>query len=211
MSLQFLKKIKRNYQDYGLFITIRKCLGMIVKPLFTKITYRIYLINLSSFSLKTPLSKKFIFRPIQGYESDIIQQIESLEEWLSGEVTKKLEKGGLCMVALDETRVAGFNLIHFEEINFPLIHFRKSLRKWESYSEQITVNKQYRGMGLASNLRYAIFDELKKRGIRKLYGGAQKDNIASLKLAKRVGFKFLADISYFRVLLCRRFNFKRVS
>ena len=93
-----------------------------------------------------------------------------MEEWLKGKVASRLEAVGLCLVALDGERVAGFNLVSLGEGRIPLIGLRRDLRENEVWSDQITVSKNYRDKGLGSTLRYRIFKELKKRGVRRIYG-----------------------------------------
>jgi RimJ/RimL family protein N-acetyltransferase len=47
--------------------------------------------------------------------------------------------------------------------------------------------------------------------VRRFYGGAFPSNVASLELARRLGFRELADIEYHRILLVRRWRLRRVS
>lgn len=122
-----------------------------------------------------------------------------MAEWFADELGHKLAKGSLCLVALDGNRVAGFNVISFGSIYIPLLNMTRSFREGEAWSEHIGVHKDYRKMGLASQLRYRILAELKLRGIKRLYGGALRSNIASLKLARRIGFKEFADVYYRRI------------
>ena len=46
-----LKKIKRNRQDYGTLTTITKGLLYLLTPIYKKVTYRIYCIELENFML----------------------------------------------------------------------------------------------------------------------------------------------------------------
>ena len=62
-----------------------------------------------------------------------------------------LKYGGLCVVALDGEKVAGFNLVSFNEVYIPLLELKKKFRKDQAWSEQITVSKDYRKQGLRFN------------------------------------------------------------
>jgi len=77
-------------------------------------------------------------------------------------------------------------------------------------SQQITVNKDYRGKGLGTSLRTHAFIELKKRNIRKFYGGTLNINEANSRLSKKAGFEFFVDIHFLRLFGCKMWKYKRV-
>ena len=163
------KKILRNKNDYGLFITFKKSIAYIIKPFYENKTYRIYRLNLDSYQFMPSSGCTYIFRWIDHDDTILIEQIENMEEWLKGKVRILLQSSYLCMVALDGEKVAGFNIITLDKGRLPLIAFSKKLRDHEAWSVQITVNKNYRGKGLATELRYRVFNELKKMGLKTFY------------------------------------------
>lgn len=181
-----------------------------IKPFYVNMTYRVYAIDLKNTQPVTFNKSEFRFKVVDCQDKNIIDQIEDMEEWLQGRVSLMIRNQSFCMVALDNGKVAGFNLINFGTGCLPLIGFRKKLKKGQVWSDQITVHKDYRGKGLATKLRYRVFEELKNRGVEKIYGGAQVSNTASLKLARKVGFSDLADIQYLKVLSRKKYNYKRV-
>ena len=205
------KKILRNLNDYGFLVTLNKSLSFIVKAFYEHKTYRIYMIDLDNFHNKPVNNNDFIFKLINKNDIDIIQQIEDMEEWLQGKLSAKLQSQGLCLVALDRENVAGFNLVAFGEVFIPLINMEKMLEEKEAWSEQITVHKSYRRKGLATELRYRVFNELKKRGVRKFFGGTLIGNEPSLGLANKVGFQCIADVRYIKVFNFSRRNHKELS
>ena len=198
------RKIQRNFVDYGLSVTLKKGVLYPFSALFESRVYRIYSINLEALDDFECKNNNFSYKFIGIKHIEIIRQIELMEEWLKGQVQERLEGKGICLVALDKERVAGFNLVSFGEIFIPLLTLTKVLPDNEAWSDQITVHHNYRRRGLASNLRFRIFRELKAKGITKLYGGALKSNIASLKLARRTGFREVSDIHYLKI-----FGFKK--
>ncbi|GMT46717.1 MAG: hypothetical protein IEMM0007_0283 [bacterium] len=204
------KKVLRNLNDYSFSITLRKIISYLIQPVYENRTYRIYRFDLENFQEIPSGESVFAFKIIDKSDTGIIRQIEDMEEWLKGKVASRLEAVGLCLVALDGERVAGFNLVSLGEGRIPLIGLRRDLRENEVWSDQITVSKNYRGKGLGSTLRYRIFKELKKRGVRRIYGGTQISNLASLNLARKVGFKEIADVQYLKILNKKRLRFKRV-
>ncbi|MEN8142663.1 MAG: GNAT family N-acetyltransferase [Thermodesulfobacteriota bacterium] len=173
-------------------------------------TYRIYAIDITGFNGSLPEDGDFTYKLVDADDIDCIDQIECMEEWLWGRVKNKLENGFLCLAAMDGPTVAGFNIVALEEGSLPLVHFTRKLRPHESWSVQITVRKNYRGKKLASTLRNRIFAILRDSGVKKLYGGTNVSNVASLQLARKVGFKELADYRYRKVFNNTRFTCTRV-
>lgn len=210
-AMNLLRKLKRNIEDYGAITALRKGLMYSLKPFYENRVYRIYRIELENLILRNVGRNDFTFRIIDSKDSMIIEQIEKMEEWLHGELVTRLEKKGLCLAALDKERVAGFNLIAFKEAFIPLLKHKKVLPQDEAWSEQITVHKDYRRRGLASDLRYRIFFELKKKGIRKLYSGALKSNEIGLRVNRKVGFKEIADVKFIRFLGYKNYRCNRLN
>ncbi len=133
-----------------------------------------------------------------------------MAEWMRGELVDKIASGSLCLVILDENKVAGFNLITFGGVFIPLIKLKRVFHQHDAWSEHIAVHKNYRRRGLATQLRYRIFDELRRRGYKKLYGGTLVSNKPSLKLAHKLGFKEIADIRYLKILDSKSWRFNRI-
>lgn len=205
------RKISRNIEDYGPKIAIKKGLAYLLRPFYNNAVYRIYGIDLRNWEVREVDRDDFIFQIVDGEDSEIINQIEAMEEWLRGKLKAKVEKGRLCLVALDKEQVAGFNLIAFGEVFLPLDRLRKVFEADEAWSEHITVNKGYRRRGLGSDLRYKVFLELRKIGIKKLYGGTFIDNEPNLRLSRKVGFLELNDIHYFKLLGYKKCQYREVN
>lgn len=206
-----IKKFLRNLNDYGFSIAMKKGMAFLVKPFYENKTYRVYVKQIDGLKKNSVNSNSFRFMLISPDNTEIIRQIEEMEEWLGGQVLNLLKTRYICMVAMDDGKLAGFNLVAFQEGELPLIEYRKKLRKHEAWSEQISVHPDYRGKGLGTSLREHVFDELYNRGITKFYGGAQRNNIASLKVAQKSGFRNIADIQYVKVLHRKQHNFKRIK
>lgn len=204
------QKVRRNLQDYGLSITLRKTLAYLLRAAYFQQVYRIYRIDLAS-------AKPFVDNQIHSFQFKLvtpadlewIAQIESIAEWLQGQLAEGLSGGQICLVALDGDKVAGFNLIGLETATLPLVNLQKKLRKGVAWSEHIAVKKEYRKSGLGSHLRFRIFQELKSRGFRRLYGGTLRSNTASLSLARSVGFRELGDIHYRKIFSFEKWWYTR--
>ena len=210
MNGKCLKKIRRNLRDYGVPVTLAKGVAYLFRLLYEHRAYRVYKIELDGRHIPQSAAGPLLFRLLGEKEKEIIGQIEEMEEWLDDKLAEKLKARSFCMVVLDGERVAGFNLVTMDEVHIPLINVRKVLRPGSAWSEQITIQKDYRNRGLATELRHRVYAELEKRGIGKFYGGSLACNTASLKLAQKAGFTFLADVTYCRIFSCRRWEYRRV-
>lgn len=207
------RKVRRNLQDHGWRVTIQKSLRYLLKPFYVERIYRIYEIDLRTDPSPARFPSKslhFEARILSPDDAFPIRQIEKSQEWLENKLTHKIRGGGLCLAAYENDKLAGFNLISFGEVFIPLINRKRTFRKGEAWSEQIVIMKEFRNQGLGSELRYRIFDLLRSRGIRKLYGGTLVGNTASLNLAKRVGFRAIADVRYRKILSRETWESRRV-
>ena len=190
-------KVRRNLEDYGWRIALKKTFAYLVRSVYLQQVYRIYRINLDAIKPSEVSNKhNFTFKILTTQNVDMIAQVENIAEWLRGHLKERIAKGQLCLVALDGDNVAAFNLINFEQAILILVKLKKELREGSAWSSHIAVKKEFRGTGLGSQLRYRIFEELKRRGIRRLYGGTLRSNTASLKLTRSVGFTEIVDIHY---------------
>jgi GNAT superfamily N-acetyltransferase len=134
-----------------------------------------------------------------------------MEEWLKNKLESRLKSGSVCLVALDNDKVIGFNLVAFNKVFIPLIKMKKKLKPHSAWSEQISVHKDYRGRGLGAQLRYRIFAELHKRGIKTFYGGTLIKNIPNLMLTRKVEFEEFVDVHYFKLFNHKRLSYKRIK
>lgn len=208
----FVRKFQRNLEDYGWSITLRKGLGYLFQSVYAHRVYRIYRIDLTiAQALPETEGHGLIFKILDQDDDRAIDQIENVHEWLRGGLKESIKSGGLCLTAFEGDFVAGFNLIGFGEVFMPLVDKKRVFRKRHAWSEQIAVHKDFRQRGLGAELRYRIFEELKRRGFKRLYGGALTSNIASLKLARKVGFREIIDIQYSRVLGRNFWRYKKVK
>ena len=204
-------KVRRNFEDYGWRIALKKTVAYLVRSVYLQQVYRIYRINLDSIKLPDDYNKhNFTFKILTTQNVDMIAQVENIAEWLRGHLKERIAKGQLCLVALDGDNVAAFNLINFEQAILILVKLKKELRQGSAWSSHIAVKKEFRRTGLGSQVRYRIFEELKRRGIHRLYGGTLRSNTASLKLTRSVGFTEIVDIQYRKFLSFENWKYTRV-
>jgi len=203
-------KVQRNVDDYGWLVAAKKSVAYLLRAIYFQQAYRIYRIDLGKAKLPQDFSPhNFTFKILTVQNVDMIADVEDIAEWIRGQLRDKIAAGQLCMVALDGDKIAGFNLINFRQATLILVNLQRKLRPGDAWSEHIAVKKEFRRTGLGSQLRYRIFEELRKRGFRRLYGGTLCSNTASLRLTRSVGFKQIADIQYRKFFSIERWRYKR--
>ena len=206
-----LKKMHRNRRDYGSVAAIKKGLSYAFKPFYQSIHFRIYVIDLAKIQLNWVERKGYSFDILNKNDFEKILQIVEMEEWLTDIIYKKIEGKGLCLIVSKGAEVIGFNLISLDEAYIPLIKQKRILKEFEAWSDQISVKKKYRRSGIATELRNFAFLELKIRGIKKLYGGTLLKNTASLRLARKTGFKEITDVHFLNVLGHKKWEYYEVK
>ncbi len=207
----FTHRLQRNLEDYGWSITLRKTIAYLFGFIYFKQIYRVYRIDLNARTQKEcSAGKDFTFKILTPQDVNEITQIESMAEWLRGQLKERITSGYLCLVALDGSIVAGFNLISFDTGLLVLVNLKKKLRSGRAWSEHIGLKREYQKARLGSRLRYGVFEILRKRGVRWFYGGTLRSNIASLNLTRSVGFRVFADIHYVRLFRTQRWRVVRV-
>lgn len=204
-------KVQRNVQDYGWLVAVKKTLAYLFRAIYFRQIYRIYRIDLAETRPFVDSDvHNFTFKILTPQDVGLIEQIEDIAEWLRGKLNDAIAAGHPCLVALDEDQVAGFNLINTDHATLALVNLTKKLRKGCAWSEHIAVRKEYRRTGLGAQLRLRIFQELKKRGFQRLYGGTLPSNTASLSLARSMGFQEVADVRYRKFLTFQKWWYERV-
>ncbi len=193
----------RNLRDFGLYITFKKSVAYLLKPLFESHSRIIYRIELEDFPDIGDSGGDCEFGLVTPEDADLIHQIETLEEWLAGRLRAMLETDALCMAALQHGRVAAFYLASFGEGIVSKLHLVLQLGENEAFGEQITVHRDFRRQGLATRLRYFFFSHLKQMGVTSLYGHRALDNVASERSARIYRSQDLARMTYVRLLICK--------
>ena len=196
MKFHFLKKVIRNYRDFGWGATTTKIFGQIILPIYCSRRYWLYRADLDQITIPPPREHKFDLRCIETPETHAVEQIIEMEEWLDGRLQDLLNSGSKCLLAMDGDTVAGFNLFSYGRIHVPVVHYECPLNQDEAYSEQITVSKAYRGHGLGSILRFQVYRIIKGEGKRFLIGGTDVNNSANLALCRKVGLVPIAELHY---------------
>ena len=206
----YVHKLQRNIFDYGLSVAVTKSLQYLVRPVFEHRTYRLYKFDLTKFEPVEITDDRFRFRVLTPDDVNEITQVECIAEWLKGMLRGNIAANDMCAVVMDGDVVAAFNIISFNTVYIPLINRYRTSKPGQAWSEHIAVHKDYRKLGLGTKLRQFVFKELIARKVRFLYGGTLTTNFPALKLARKVGFKEIVDVSYTKVLLHKHWSYEKV-
>lgn len=196
----YRRKLSRNLKDYGWLVSFKKAIAYLFQPFYQKVTYYLYELDINKYPRQSNQNSNYVFRLIRHDEKDLIDQIEKMEEWLSGSLSKKLQNNCLCMAVLDSDSVIGFNYVAIGEGEIPLLKLRVITGPTEAWSEQITISSDYRRQGLASALRNHFYRELRAKGITTLYGHRQAFNIASKQASRKYTLDVMLRVKYKRIL-----------
>lgn len=129
-------------------------------------------------------------------DGGLLDQIRSENEFIDN----LLDRNQICLVALDRDKFAGFVLINTEHADMPLVNYAAGLPHGCAYIEHISVNKEYRHIGLGRELMYAAINCVYWRGYHQMMCGVLPSNKPSIKMIKSVGFEPLFDIHYSKIL-----------
>jgi len=195
------QRIGLHVREHGWRVTLKKGVGYLWGLVYLSRIYRIYRINLETVSSRKQGGPRSVsYRLVQPHEDGKIEQIERIDQWSSGELKGRIAAGDLCLAALCDGKVLGFQLVTFGEVLIPQVNLRRFFRPEEAWSETITIREDFRKRGLASEMPQQVFEELRQRGVTRLYGGSPLSHPAAGKLARRAGFREIADIRYTRLL-----------
>ena len=201
---QAARKFARNLLDYGVRTALGKAAATVLSIVYEHKVCRIYRRNVLANGLPADgrrlSSLKITVMDRDHPDVDAARQIEQMEEWLEGKLEGRLRDRGICVVAQDGRTVTGFSLIAFSRAQLELVRQIRALADDEAWSEQITVRRQYRRRGVGTALRLRTFQELRKRGIKWLYGGTLSSNTGSLAFTRTLGFTEIEDVHYRRFL-----------
>jgi len=160
----------------------------------------VYGISVENFDAQGTEPSRFCYRFLSPDDEDLIRQVEAMAEWLVGQLRNRITGGALCLVATEDRQVACFNLVDPRQARMPILNASWPCEADQAWSEQISTHRNWRRQGLATQVRYRMMAELRRRGVKWLMGGTLINNVAALALARRVGFVELGDIRYRSVM-----------
>lgn len=204
-------KVRRNAEDHGWQIAFRKVVRAISAPLYAHTAYRIYKLDVQRSAVReSPSSDGVVLKLLDSEDTRLIAAIERYAEWLQSRLAGIIAEGALCVVATRSDELVGFNLVRFGEVQITPLRLTRQFHAGNAWSEHIMVAESCRARGLATRLRQRMIAELARRGMRRLYGGAEPWNTPSLNLARRLGFQEFAVIHLQQLMGVKTWSVQRV-
>jgi len=200
----FKKKFTRNFRDYGFFVCLKKTIFYLAKPAYEKTNAVLFKTDIKNIDGKELYQSKLDYKWVESKDTYLINQIEGMEEWLTGTLEASLGNKKLCIAAIENEKVKGFCLISLGEIYLPLLYLKVLLKNDQAFSEQLTVHKQYRRKGIGTEIRSMAYMELKKRGMNTIYSSTTIDKIASIKSIEKVGGKRIGQLIYKKIFQSKK-------
>ena len=205
------KRLSRNYNDYGLLITLKKAAFYIIRLLFINVNTIIYKIDIEINEKALPDSERFTFRLIDGKDLSYIKSIAEMAEWLEGTLAPDLLTGKkICMGVFEKEKLIGFYLAAFKRIKIPTLSMAVVLDHDEAWGEDIIINKNYRRKGISTALKYGIYSELKNRGIKCVYGCVGMFNNVSLNSSSKFWLEEATYLKFLKVLSVNKYYIRRI-
>jgi len=196
----FPSHLRRNIEDYGLRIAMKKAIAIVSSPVYL---HRVCRMSRADLEERRPAlclpPKLFACRLVTCSDRSEINQIEEMANWLRGSLEKRIREGCLCTVVLNGKNVAGFNLTTFGKVYFRQLNRSWSIKPQEAWSEDTFIVKAYRNMGLGAQLGSFVFQTLESQGVKYVYSGIFEWNVASQKSAEKIGFRPFLDVHYKKV------------
>ena len=211
MRLRNLKrKLRRNFYDYGFFVCLKKSLLYVFGIFYKNEVQTIYAIDINK-DFRTPSDNNhFIFKMVNPDDSEVLCQIEIMEEWLEGKLKSKLLTNGICFAFLDSARLIGFYLANKGDIIIPRLRLKLIMRPDEVWGEQITIHRDLRCKGLATDLKHRAYSELRNSGIKTIFGHSAAYNIASLKTVEKFHPNKAYKVNYLQIFNSNKVEFTEI-
>lgn len=207
----------RNYcRNYGLWKSILhffECLGFTFKNL----ELVLFEINIDDTSFTQKNENTIDLARVE--KEDIENAKEYLDEWFSRDnALKRLEKGHLLFVVKDGDKMIFYQWVELKEVSIPFIDLSFSIPDDKAYMAYIYTVPDYRGKGIASKAKPFILKHLQENGYRKVFLAIAPDNLPSIRVNKKAGFKEYQTVLYRRFLFLKYYcvtdyntNLRKVS
>ncbi|MFA5309346.1 MAG: GNAT family N-acetyltransferase [Dehalococcoidales bacterium] len=203
----FRTRTRVSVRDFGVWHTIfRGIMDIIFGKIFVYRKYIVYEKQLTPSAAPEIRNPAIQFSFLTANDSGMMAQIEDMSAISRDFIAERIGRTGFCIVAKNKESLAGFNLVSTGRTRIRYLNVVLNLAESDAWSEQITVSKEYRRGGLASDLRQMMFAHLAGRGYKRLIGGYVPFNVKSGLLARKLGF-----VETEKLTLLRIFGWKKLS
>jgi ribosomal protein S18 acetylase RimI-like enzyme len=152
----------------------------------------LWVLDLNEPALEGPMPRKGVTFMRVGSEAAPslarAMELDSLEE-----VLKRIAAGKRCYIGHVEDVIATYGWVTFDEEFIGELRLRIHLEPGEAYIWDCTTLPEYRGLRLYAALLWHIIHELRAQGLRRIWIGADADNLPSQVGIRLCGFHPIAD------------------
>ena len=177
-------KIRHNPFEKVIFDGISK-LGIRIEPFYLFLEEMTGYENLKSI-MKRDLEIEFLGpEDMRAIASIPFRYIEEAK------LVHRLKEGKICLGAKYHGNVVAFSWCNLRECHYPGLRF--SLWRDEAYSFDAYTLSHFRGMGIASYLRYQLYEKLGQRGRTRLYSITERYNKSAVRFKAKLHAKCIAS------------------
>lgn len=152
----------------------------------------LWLLNLSELSLIGPLPR--VEAQFQRSGSEVAPSLAQVMGHDSPEeVYKRLDEGKRCYVVKLNGVIATYGWVTFDKELIGELRLHIRLSPGEAYIWDCATLPEYRGLRLYPSLLWYMLSELKAQGLKRVWIGADADNLPSQKGMRLCGFYPIAD------------------
>ena len=162
----------------------------------------LWVLDLAEPSLVGPMPRvAVIFQRVGPEAAPSLAQAMELEG--PGEVLKRFAAGKRCYTGTVEGELATYGWVTFDEESIGELRLRIRLAPGEAYIWDCVTLAAYRGLLLYPALLCHMITDLRSEGLKRIWIGADADNLPSQKGIVLCGFQPIIDIVLDRVLAIR--------
>jgi len=111
----------------------------------------------------------------------------------TSEIQRRFASRCRCYIALVDNILAAYGWVSFDEEEIGELHLRLHLAEGDAYIWDCATLPAHRGLRLYPALLSYIVSELRTEGLKRIWIGADRDNLASQSGMALVGFRPIAD------------------
>jgi ribosomal protein S18 acetylase RimI-like enzyme len=123
---------------------------------------------------------------------------------------RRLLQGRICIMAIHENKAVGCGWMT-DKVTFDIDNLEIPLRKGDAYMDDLYVDAAYRSHGIGGALNAKRLEYLRSQNFNRALGIVRSDNEPALTLNRRNGWVEVDRMTFRRILLWRKFQYRAGS
>jgi ribosomal protein S18 acetylase RimI-like enzyme len=199
-----IQKIREYYKEYGLWKLVHYLfsrIGIIIKREYHFVELKLsdiipYKINNSNFNLEFVCVKK------KDFEHFDFPSVDG--RLTKNEALRRLTETNCILLALTNgNKIVCYIWYELTMAHIPFLGLSVSIPDKTAYTLAMYTVPEFRGKGLASKLKLLQLQFLKQHGYKRVFAVIRSNNIASLKVVKKYGYKTYQIVIYRKILFLK--------